>query len=89
MSLIERLRERVIYRTGPGYEVDRLRNPDGPEAADRLEAMQAEIERLRALIRKADEIAGESLSGCHDTAFYGEWCGEVVFSDPSLDRQGK
>lgn len=52
MRLIERLRATKNTPLGP-YHV----NPDGPKAADRLEAMQAEIDRLREALAPFVEAA--------------------------------
>lgn len=45
-DLIERLRR--VEPDAPGERTRWLRNPDGPEAADRIAALEAENERLRA-----------------------------------------
>lgn len=47
-ALVERLREEVnLFPTGDGSWVSKVRNPDGPEAADLIETQAREIERLR------------------------------------------
>ncbi len=45
-ELVKRLRRRDAFVFDPVSLKPRLHNPDGPEAADRIEALQAEVERL-------------------------------------------
>jgi hypothetical protein len=47
-DLIERLRRSGQADNGTHYGPVWYRNPDGPEAAARIEALEAEVERLRA-----------------------------------------
>lgn len=56
-GLCKRLRAVESSRVHGGFSADRAttnwhRNPDGPEAADTLERQAAEIERLRAGLKK-------------------------------------
>ena len=52
-DLIARLRE--TWCGYYGMDERHLRNPDGDEAADRIEALSAEVERLREMLRLVDE----------------------------------
>jgi len=46
-DLVKRLRYEVILERFEGGHVSQMRNPDGPEAADRIEKLEA---ALRAII---------------------------------------
>lgn len=48
MTLVERLRAVESDPIGDGLANNRYRNPDGPEAAERIEALEAELERVRS-----------------------------------------
>lgn len=50
MSLVERLRSRGTFAGGLGF----FHNPDGPEAATQLEAMQAEVEGYQVALLWAE-----------------------------------
>ena len=51
-GLVERLTARF---PAEGWTKERgvLVNPDGPEAADRISALQADVERLKGLVKRA------------------------------------
>jgi hypothetical protein len=49
--LLERLRQYDDVEMGGVCEVTVLRNPDGPEAADRIEALIAQVEMLEGALR--------------------------------------
>lgn len=51
-ELIERLRKQRQLYNGLGTFRDELWNPDGPEAADRLTSLSAQIEELRAALEQ-------------------------------------
>ena len=69
-DLIERLRDEVVLERFPsrtviidgketvcdGGTVVQARNPDGREAADRIQSLEAERDRLAAIIREAEWI---------------------------------
>lgn len=55
-DLVERLRAMTHESDGPHGIFEVLRNSDGPAAADRIEAQEAEIRSLRAQV--AQERAG-------------------------------
>jgi hypothetical protein len=61
-ALIERLRSRHAFVNDPISLKPRLLNPDGPEAADALEALQAEnMEQARLLGMSAErELAAQA-----------------------------
>lgn len=68
-TLIERLRADYMVE-GEGYDgrwVRRnFRNPDGPEAASRIEAQAAEIERLSAKLAAVEQERDEAMTDHHD-----------------------
>lgn len=47
-DLVERLRKVESGRPAGDFTTNWYRNPDGPEAADRIERLEAEVFRLRA-----------------------------------------
>lgn len=53
MNLIERLRRAIPPRDEFGYA--KLCNPDGLEAADELERLTAQVERMREALEKIDK----------------------------------
>lgn len=55
----ERLRT-IIH--GSDYEATRMKNPDGPEAADRIAELEAEVEKLHKFLNGRDNyIAANGL----------------------------
>lgn len=46
-ALVQRLREKIVDTLLAGLPYNR----DGDEAADRIEALEAEVERLRGLVQ--------------------------------------
>lgn len=54
-ALIERLRfEQVIRKYDDGRTLTQKLNPDGNDAANRIEALSAENERLKKILRDCD-----------------------------------
>jgi hypothetical protein len=51
-DLVKRLRDEVILERFEGGHVSQMRNPDGPEAADRIETLEA---ALRDIIEQGDD----------------------------------
>jgi hypothetical protein len=54
MDIVERLMRQI--ETGPDVEDIVFINPDGPDAVDEIERLDAEIERLREALRKIAEF---------------------------------
>jgi len=54
-DLVRRLRDEVILERFEGGHVSQMRNPDGPEAADRIEKLEA---ALREIIGALDDPKG-------------------------------
>lgn len=79
-ALVERLRRKVVVAREKGV-IKRLRNPDGPEAASILTAMQERIERLeRALNLAANRLQRCSVdydTGTRQFIEVGEWAEEA------------
>jgi uncharacterized protein with PhoU and TrkA domain len=71
-DLVKRLRD-WHWREG-GTRV--IVNPDGPEAADRIEALEGEVERLRAALQAIAEKAGK-FEGYGSYIAYVELAGEI------------
>jgi hypothetical protein len=57
--LLERLRKKrcVLHDADRLHSTLELTNPDGPEAADRIEALIAQVEMLREALVKVDQSA--------------------------------
>jgi len=60
-ALAKLLRAKQTYTTSAGVMEEWI-NPDGPMAADRIEAQAAEIERLREALRLANIDAANELA---------------------------
>lgn len=55
-DIVERLRETVAF-SAHGKRHKRFRNPDGPAAADEIEALRAEVERMREALAFIGHLA--------------------------------
>lgn len=81
-DLVARLRAIESEPIGAGLAKNWYRNPDGPEAADRIEALSAENDRLREVMREMFEAV------CGETGFAQAVRAEsgIPYPWPALDR---
>lgn len=74
-ELMARLRWADPFVNEPGSLQPRLRNPDGPEAADRLSQQEKQIERLREVLKPFANVATQiRLTGTDN-----RWLESVLF----------